>query len=125
MKEGKFYEGRALIVEAFQEATLDDGRKACEACLFELITSSIRNPTQDSGTYDSQTVKLNRVLSGDVKEYKIYVEDPEGHQIRRIDFGPKNGKKTNGSRPRRFRTVHRCGDLGDPKAQWSCLKDNT
>lgn len=125
MRKGKLFEGDVLIMEAFQEAVLDDGRKACEACLFELITDSIRNPRPQIGVYEAMKVKLNTVFSGDVKEYKIYVEDPQNSDIKRIDFGAKNGKRSNGSKPRRFRTVHKCGDPSDPKSQWSCLKNNT
>ncbi len=125
MRKGKLFEGNILIMEAFQDATLDNGRKACEACLFELITDSIRRPKQEVGVYEQMKVKLNTVFSGDVKEYKIYVEDPQNSDIRKIEFGSKNGRLSTGSKPRKFRTVHKCGDNTDLTSSWSCLKNNT
>ena len=125
MRKGKLFEGDVLLLEAFQEATLEDGKKVCEACLFELITEALKSGAQPSGVYDSQPVKLNTVFVGESKEYKIYLQDPMNGEIRRVDFGSKNGKRKNGSKPRRFRTVHKCGDPLDPYSQWSCLKNNT
>ena len=119
MREGKIYEGDILVMEAFQDATLDNGNKVCEACLFELITNNIRKPKDSTGEYEDTKVKLNKVFSGDVKEYKIYVQDPRSPDIvRKIDFG-KSAVRTNGNgKPRKFKTVHKCGH---PSHAWSCL----
>jgi hypothetical protein len=122
MREGKIYEGDILIMEAFQDATLDNGMKACEACLFELITDGIRSPKNATGEYEEVRVKLNKVFSGDAKEYKIYVQDPRNPDItRKIDFG-RSAVRTNGNgKPRKFKTVHKCGH---PSGAWSCLKNS-
>jgi hypothetical protein len=123
MRKGKLFEGDILIMEAFHNATLDDGREVCEACLFELITEDIRKPKKQFGVYENARVKLNRVFSGDSKEYKIFVLDPDEGVVRKIDFGPINGKSPRGSKPRKFRTVHKCGDNSNPSHSWSCLKN--
>ena len=69
MREGKLFEGNILVLEAFQEATLDNGRHVCEACLFELINETIRNPDLSSEVlHDGHKIKTNHVYKGDVKK---------------------------------------------------------
>ena len=121
MRKGKLFEGNMIILEHFQEAVLDDGRKVCEACLFERITSTVRNPKLISkGDYEGSIVVLNKPLKGQIRRYKIYIPDPQTNKIRRVDFGSDNPSQS--EKPRRFRTVHKCGDPSDPLTHWSCLE---
>ena len=70
MRKGKLFEGDIKLLEHFHNAILDDGRKVCEACLFERITSAVRNPSLVSnGEYDNVAVVLNKPLKGDMNYY--------------------------------------------------------
>jgi len=126
MKKGKLFEGDVLLImETFQNATLEDGRAVCEACLFELITEAIKDPTKiKSGVYEGAPVKINKVFSGDVKKYKVFLLDPDSGEVRKVEFGKMNGKSNGKSKPRKFRTVHRCGDNSDLSNSWSCLNNS-
>jgi len=118
MKEGKIYEGDILIMEVFQEAILDDGRKVCEACLFELITENIKNPRAPVVSYKESKVKLNTIYSGDEKQYKIHVVDPRDNKVRKIEFGNSIVKPNGNGKVRKFKTIHKCRP---PNSAWSCL----
>tara|TARA_B100001094_G_C18179502_1_gene800006 strand:- start:2060 stop:2434 length:375 start_codon:yes stop_codon:yes gene_type:complete len=124
MRKGKLFEGDALLImETFQNATLENGRAVCEACLFELITESIENPSIiKPGIYNKEPVKINKVLSGDIKKYKVFLIDPETGETKKVEFGKKNDNNNEKSKPRKFRTVHRCGENSDLSNSWSCLK---
>ena len=121
MKKGKLFEGNIMILEHFHNARLDDGRKVCEACLFERITDAIRNPSLvTKADYKGNGVFINKPFKGNLRRWKIYLPDPITTEIKRVDFGSDQlSKKEN---PRRFRTVHKCGDPTDPKSHWSCLE---
>ena len=121
MKKGKVFKGNVLIMEQFQDAQLEDGRTVCEACLFEHINKCIRDRnSQRKSVYEGAAVVLNKPVRGSVKRYKIYIEDPRTSDVRRVDFGAKN--LTSKEKPRKFRTVHKCGDPNDPNSHWSCLE---
>ena len=120
MKKGKLYEGNVMILEHFQDAQLEDGSPVCEACLFEKIKASIKSPQKGKGVYEGAPVPLDRPLKGSTRRYKIYLQDPQTSEVRRVDFGAES--LSSKEKPRRFKTVHRCGDPRDPKTHWSCLE---
>ena len=122
MRQGKIYEGNALLLEAFQNAVLENGRPVCEACLFELLTESVRSNVQPSqNVYQGNSVVMNKPLHGDKRKYKIYLLDPRNAKVRKIDFGSVDLSK-NQQTTRKFRTIHKCGDSRDPDSHWSCLE---
>ena len=121
MRNGKLFEGNIMILEHFQDAQLDDGRKVCEACLFERITDAVHNPSIiKKAEYNGSPVVINKPLKGQQRKWKIYLPDPLTSEIKRVDFGSVQISKK--EKPRRFRTVHKCGDPKDPKTHWSCLE---
>ncbi len=72
MRQGKIYEGNALMLEAFQNAVLENGRPVCEACLFELLTESVKSNIQpNQNVYEDNNVIMNKPLRGDKRKYKM------------------------------------------------------
>jgi hypothetical protein len=87
----------------------------------------------------NKKVKLNKIMSGDVKKYKVFVKNDKGNVVK-VNFGDPNMeiKRDNPARRRNFRARHRCDTPGPRwKARyWACrtwstqsvssmLKENT
>ena len=75
--------------------------------------------------YQGRTVKLNKPMRGDVKKFKVYVNNPKGNVVK-VNFGDPDMriKKSNPARRRSFRARHNCDNPG-PKHKaryWSCRK---
>ena len=85
--------------------------------------------------YQGRKVKLNKPTRGDVKKFKVYVNNPKGNVVK-VNFGhggtsaKKAGEKTMQiqkdipSRKKAFRARHNCANPG-PKTKaryWSCRK---
>ena len=85
--------------------------------------------------YQGRTVKLNKPMRGDVKKFKVYVQNDKGNVIK-VNFGhggtsaKSKGEKTmkiRKSNPKArasFRARHNCDNPG-PKTKaryWSCRK---
>ena len=130
------FEGDDSILEHFHGATLEEGGLVCEACLFEVLQeASCGCPDlQQEAEYRGRKVKLNKVMRGDVKKFKVFVKDPKTGNIKKVNFGhggtsaKKRGEKTmkiKKSDPKRrksFRARHNCDNPG-PKTKaryWSC-----
>tara|TARA_R110000851_G_scaffold315887_2_gene478689 strand:+ start:6032 stop:6397 length:366 start_codon:yes stop_codon:yes gene_type:complete len=121
MRKSRIYEGDIMILEHFQDAHLEDGRRVCEACLFERISEAIKNTVHPTkADYQDKPVVLNKIFRDEGK-YKIYLSDPQTSEIRKIVFG-SIGLSNNKATPRKFRVKHNCGDSNDPSAPWSCLR---
>ena len=121
MRKSKLYEGDIMILEHFQGAHLEDGRRVCEACLFERISEAIKSTTQPTkADYQDKPVVLNKIFR-DGEKYKIYLSDPQTSAIRKIVFGSVGLSSPKGA-PRKFRVKHNCGNSNDPNSPWSCLK---
>ena len=135
-RTGFMFEGDESILEHFHNATLEEGGLACGACLFELVQeASCGCPDlQQEAEYRGRKVKLNKVMRGDVKKFKVFVKDPKTGNIKKVNFGhggtsaKKRGEKTmkiKKSDPKRrksFRARHNCDNPG-PKTKaryWSC-----
>jgi hypothetical protein len=76
--------------------------------------------------YHGRTVKLGKIMQGDIKKFKVYVKNPKTGKVVKVNFGAKgmNIKKNNPIRRRAFRARHRCDNPGPrTKARyWSCRK---
>jgi len=85
--------------------------------------------------YQGRTVKLGKPMQGDVKKFKVYVNNPKGNVVK-VNFGhggssaKKSGEKTmsirknNPDARKAFRARHNCDSAG-PKHKaryWSCRK---
>lgn len=86
----------------------------------------------EEAVYAGKTVPLRKVMKGDVKRHKVYVnsgrKDSKGRVIaKKINFGSEKGsklriRKGNPARRRSFVARHRCKTAKDPKTAryWSC-----
>jgi len=77
--------------------------------------------------YHGREVKLNKIMPGDVKKYKVYVRDPETGNIRKVNFGARGYTIKRGNPERRavYRERHHCDDPTVKKPitsaeYWSC-----
>ena len=85
--------------------------------------------------YQGRKVKLGKPMQGDVKKFKVYVNNPKGNVVK-VNFGhggssaKKSGEKTmsirknNPDARKAFRARHNCDSPG-PKHKaryWSCRK---
>jgi hypothetical protein len=72
---------------------------------------------------EHKKVKLNKIMRGDVKKYKVYVKNDKGNVVK-VNFGDPNMeiKRDNPARRRNFRARHHCENPGPRwKAQyWAC-----
>jgi hypothetical protein len=68
-------------------------------------------------------VKLNKIMHGDVKKYKVYVKNDKGNVVK-VNFGDPNMeiKRDNPARRKNFRARHNCDNPGPRwKARyWAC-----
>jgi hypothetical protein len=81
--------------------------------------------------YDGRTVKLNKIMQGDVKKFKVHVNSGKKNadgtiKVKKVNFGQKGMKikKNNPERRKSFRARHKCDSPG-PKTKaryWSCRK---
>jgi len=79
----------------------------------------------EEAEYQGRTVKLNKPMRGDVKKFKVYVNNPKGNVVK-VNFGDPDMKikKSNPARRKSFRARHNC-DTPGPKHKaryWSCRK---
>jgi ribosome modulation factor len=86
----------------------------------------------EEAVYAGKTVPLRKVMKGDVKRHKVYVnsgrKDSKGRVIaKKINFGSEKGsklriRKGNKARRKSFVARHRCKTAKDPKTAryWSC-----
>jgi hypothetical protein len=72
---------------------------------------------------EKKKVKLNKIMHGDVKKYKVYVKNDKGNVVK-VNFGDPNMeiKRDNPARRKNFRARHHCDNPGPRwKAQyWAC-----
>ena len=81
--------------------------------------------------YQGRKVKLNKIMQGDAKKFKVYVKNPKGNVVK-VNFGQggdaKGGtmriRKSNPKARAAFRARHNCDNPGPRhKARyWSCRK---
>jgi hypothetical protein len=72
---------------------------------------------------EGKKVKLNKIMRGDVKKYKVYVKNDKGNVVK-VNFGDPNMeiKRDDPDRRRNFRARHNCDNPGPRwKARyWAC-----
>jgi len=72
---------------------------------------------------DGKKVKLNKIMRGDVKKYKVYVKNDKGNVVK-VNFGDPNMeiKRDDPARRKNFRARHNCDNPGPRwKARyWAC-----
>lgn len=72
---------------------------------------------------EGQRVKLNKIMRGDVKKYKVFVRNDKGNVVK-VNFGDPNMeiKRDDPNRRRNFRARHNCDNPGPRwKARyWAC-----
>lgn len=72
---------------------------------------------------ENKKVKLNKIMRGDVKKYKVYVKNDKGNVVK-VNFGDPNMeiKRDDPARRRNFRARHNCDNPGPRwKARyWAC-----
>ena len=83
--------------------------------------------------YRGRTVKLGKIMRGDVKKFKVYVKDPKTGNVKKVNFGHGGTsakrptmriRKSNPKARKSFRARHNCDNPG-PKTKaryWSCRK---
>ena len=85
----------------------------------------------EEAEYQGRKVKLNKIMQGDKKKFKVYVKNPKGNVVK-VNFGQggdaKGGtmriRKSNPEARKSFRARHNCDNPG-PKHKaryWSCRK---
>ena len=83
----------------------------------------------EEAEYQGRKVKLNKIMQGDKKKFKVYVKNPKGNVVK-VNFGQggdaKGGtmriRKSNPEARKSFRARHNCDNPG-PKHKaryWSC-----
>ena len=83
----------------------------------------------EEAEYQGRKVKLNKIMQGDKKKFKVYVKNPKGNVVK-VNFGQggdaKGGtmriRKSNPGARKSFRARHNCDNPG-PKTKaryWSC-----
>lgn len=72
---------------------------------------------------ENKKVKLNKIMRGDVKKYKVYVKNDKGNVVK-VNFGDPNMeiKRDDPARRKNFRARHNCDNPGPRwKARyWAC-----
>jgi len=72
---------------------------------------------------EKKSVKLNKIMRGDVKKYKVYVKNDKGNVVK-VNFGDPNMeiKRDDPARRKNFRARHNCDNPGPRwKARyWAC-----
>tara|TARA_Y100001972_G_scaffold120003_1_gene161942 strand:+ start:737 stop:1633 length:897 start_codon:yes stop_codon:yes gene_type:complete len=95
----------------------------------EVLDMIIINENITEAKFKGKTVKLNKIMRGDSKKFKVYVNSGKKNadgsiKVKKVNFGQKgmNIKKSNPKRRKAFRARHRCDNPG-PKTMaryWAC-----
>jgi hypothetical protein len=112
------------LYEATVELRENVESPACFACLLEVMLQNKTLVTE--AEYRGRKVTLNKPMQGDVKKFKVYVQDPKTGNVKKVNFGDPNMriKKHDPERRKSFRARHNCDNPG-PKTKaryWSCRK---
>ena len=94
-------------------------------------TFNFKKEDINEAEYQGRKVKLNKIMQGDAKKFKVYVKNPKGNVVK-VNFGQggdaKGGtmriRKSNPKARANFRARHNCDNPG-PKHKaryWSCRK---
>lgn len=111
----------STMSETMSEITLDEGQDFHEE--FGYFTFDENDLLE--AEYQGRKVKLNKPMQGDVKKFKVYVNNEKGNVVK-VNFGQKGMviKKDNPAARKSFRARMNCDNPG-PKWKanyWSCRK---
>jgi hypothetical protein len=135
-KKGGKTVDNCVKIESIEEGEM------CEVCakaMLEDIRDGVIPTPLTEAEYRGRKVKLNKVMRGDVKKFKVYVNSGKKNKdgtikVKKVNFGhggtsaKKAGQKTmrikksNPKRRKSFRARHNCKNPG-PKTKaryWSC-----
>ena len=92
---------------------------------FKLMKKEDVSEVIEEGEYQGRKVELNKPMQGDVKKFKVYVNNEKGNVVK-VNFGQKGMviKKDNPAARKSFRARMNCDNPG-PKWKanyWSCKK---
>jgi len=92
---------------------------------FKLMKKENTSEVIEEGEYQGRKVELNKPMQGDVKKFKVYVNNEKGNVVK-VNFGQKGMviKKDNPAARKSFRARMNCDNPG-PKWKanyWSCKK---
>ena len=117
-----------LASELEEGAETEEGQKACEACLYEYITS-VNESTLEEAEYHGRKVTLGKpLLTPDgPKKRSVYVKNKKGNVVK-VNFGDKKMriKKSSPSHRQSFKARHKCSQKKDRTSPgfWSCRQWN-
>ena len=133
--------------KGYRYAGTEDGKDKCvkigeeviyrnESLRLELVKHTEPVVFQEA-EYKGRKVKLNKIMQGDTKKFKVYVNTGKKNadgtiKVKKVEFGHKGKggektmriKKNNPARRKSFRARHNCDNPG-PKTKaryWSCRK---
>ena len=113
-----------------EEVTLEDTQDFHEE--YGYLGYSVDDNDMFEAEYQGRKVKLNKPMQGDVKKFKVYVNNEKGNVIK-VNFGHGGSsvkgkamriRKSNPKARKSFRARHNCANPGSKtKARyWSCKK---
>ena len=127
--------------KGYRYAGTEDGKDKCvkigeeviyrnESLRLELVKHTEPVVFQEA-EYKGRKVKLNKIMQGDTKKFKVYVNTGKKNadgtiKVKKVNFGQKgmNIKKNNPERRKSFRARHKCDQKKDKTTAgyWSCRK---
>ena len=111
-------ENQELFTETFIPETVMGFLDNCEETSFNEFGDKIEIYEEEK-----KKVKLNKIMRGDVKKYKVYVKNDKGNVVK-VNFGDPNMeiKRDDPARRKNFRARHNCDNPGPRwKARyWAC-----
>ena len=127
--------------KGYRYAGTEDGKDKCvkvgeeviyrnEALRLELVKHTEPVVFQEA-EFKGRKVKLNKIMQGDTKKFKVYVNTGKKNadgtiRVKKVNFGQKGMviKKDNPARRKSFRARHKCDQKKDKTTAgyWSCRK---
>ena len=136
--ENKMKEARGTCWVGYQQKGMKKkGDRMVPNCVAEIYwenelgegcgyTFEFEEQPMNEAEYQGRKVKLNKIMQGDVKKFKVYVTNPKGNVVK-VNFGDPNMKirKSNPEARKSFRARHNCAEKmkkGDKTTAgyWSC-----
>jgi hypothetical protein len=115
----------ALKSQSNKDKFVNGGVVSMGLMAFKLMKKENTSEVIEEGEYQGRKVKLNKPMQGDVKKFKVYVNNEKGNVVK-VNFGQKGMviKKDNPAARKSFRARMNCDSPG-PKWKanyWSCKK---
>ena len=115
----------ALKSQSNKDKFVNGGVVSMGIMAFKLMKKEDVSEVIEEGEYQGRKVELNKPMQGDVKKFKVYVNNDKGNVVK-VNFGQKGMviKKDNPEARKSFRARMNCDNPG-PKWKanyWSCKK---